>query len=124
MSASLPPSFSSFPDFYHGSNTQPSEPSKDKAKKRDKGVKNTKDSSREGGKKHKRSRVKDAAQLEAHTPDDERLKAKEDLDNLTNEQSSRLFYSDRKGDRYNIEYGGLHQRDIPRYHIVGRKLVY
>ncbi|KAJ7706309.1 NRDE-2, necessary for RNA interference-domain-containing protein [Mycena rosella] len=31
---------------------------------------------------------------------------------------SRLFYSDRKGDPLNIQYGGLHSRDVPKYHSV------
>ncbi|KAJ7103657.1 NRDE-2, necessary for RNA interference-domain-containing protein [Mycena belliarum] len=30
--------------------------------------------------------------------------------------ASRLYYSDRKGDPLNITYGGLHSRDVPKYH--------
>ncbi|KAL8278570.1 hypothetical protein RQP46_009062 [Phenoliferia psychrophenolica] len=31
----------------------------------------------------------------------------------------RLFYSDRRGDEYNIRYGSLHKGDIPRYRRLG-----
>ncbi|KAF9527838.1 NRDE-2, necessary for RNA interference-domain-containing protein [Crepidotus variabilis] len=33
-------------------------------------------------------------------------------------ESNQLFYSDRRGDVLNVQYGGLHTGDIPRYHVV------
>jgi hypothetical protein len=30
----------------------------------------------------------------------------------------RLFYSDRRGDFLNIQFGGLHVGDVPKYHVV------
>ena len=39
------------------------------------------------------------------------------------DDSYRLFFSDRKPDRLNIQYGGLHAGDVPRYRsIYGRCL--
>jgi hypothetical protein len=33
-----------------------------------------------------------------------------------------VFYTDRKGDRLNVRYGGLHTADVPKYRLVGGKL--
>ena len=38
-------------------------------------------------------------------------------------ESNRFFYSDRKGDLLNIQYGGLHAGDIPKYRLVGSMTV-
>ena len=50
-------------------------------------------------------------------------RAKEDQNenqqNLTKIEFNRFFYSDRKGDLLNIQYGGLHAGDIPKYRLVG-----
>ena len=84
------PSFSSFPDLYSHPETGPS---------------STKHENKAKRKKHRRS--------------------KEDQnDNDTQQHSTkfelnRFFYSDRKGDLLNIQYGGLHAGDIPKYRIVG-----
>lgn len=32
---------------------------------------------------------------------------------------ARLFYVDKRGDDFNIRYGGLHKGDIPRYRRLG-----
>lgn len=34
------------------------------------------------------------------------------------ESTWRLFYSDRRGDMLNVQFGGLHAGDVPRYHPV------
>ena len=39
--------------------------------------------------------------------------------NLEKLELNRFFYSDRKGDLLNIQYGGLHAGDIPKYRLVG-----
>lgn len=31
----------------------------------------------------------------------------------------RIFYSDKRGDEFNIRYGGLNKGDIPRYRRLG-----
>ena len=50
-------------------------------------------------------------------------RAKEDQNEnqqkLTKVELNRFFYSDRKGDLLNIQYGGLHGGDIPKYRLVG-----
>ena len=50
-------------------------------------------------------------------------RAKEDQNdkqqNVTKLEFSRFFYSDRKGDLLNIQYGGLYAGDIPKYRTVG-----
>ena len=50
-------------------------------------------------------------------------RAKEDQNekqqDLTKVEFNRFFYSDRKGDLLNIQYGGLHAGDIPKYRLVG-----
>jgi hypothetical protein len=50
-------------------------------------------------------------------------RAKEDQNekqqDLTKVGFNRFFYSDRKGDLFNIQYGGLHAGDIPKYRLVG-----
>ncbi|PFH54787.1 hypothetical protein AMATHDRAFT_134942 [Amanita thiersii Skay4041] len=51
--------------------------------------------------------------------DHSELAASVDLDRLTGEDDSwRYFYSDRKGDILNVQYGGLHPGDVPKYHLV------
>jgi hypothetical protein len=93
--SSFPPSFASFPDF--GSESQAST-----EKDRKTGVK-------DGHRKRKRP-----LSSEGH----EKRKAKKDhIEILDLPPSS---YSDRKGDSLNIRYGGLHTRDVPKYHLVGR----
>lgn len=37
------------------------------------------------------------------------------------DSATRFFYSDRKGDKLNVKYGGLHAGDIPKYRLVGRE---
>jgi len=51
--------------------------------------------------------------------DDERLKAEEARQR---KDSPAVFYTDRKGDRLNVRYGGLHAADVPKYRLVGGKL--
>lgn len=50
-------------------------------------------------------------------------RAKEDQNEkqqiLTKVEFNRFFYSDRKGDLLNIQYGGFHAGDIPKYRLVG-----
>lgn len=36
------------------------------------------------------------------------------------EPINRIFYSDRKPDPLNIQYGGIHARDVPKYYVIAR----
>ncbi|KAJ7487463.1 NRDE-2, necessary for RNA interference-domain-containing protein [Mycena galericulata] len=82
------PSFSSFPELPADSVSVP----KKRHKKRDKAsIPNDADATKD---------------RKEHRPDEERQAS----------PTSRLFYSDRKGDPLNIQYGGLHSRDVPKYH--------
>ncbi|KAF5385316.1 hypothetical protein D9615_001411 [Tricholomella constricta] len=118
--SSFPPSFSSFPDLEPVPSTRPSDRPKTNKSSRDKErhdkKKRSSDNSRE--KKHKRRRRKDDGYFDDLTMGDETLNAKENLEHA--KESSRLYYSDRKGDPYNIQYGGLHAGDVPKYYIVDR----
>lgn len=109
--SSFPSSFSSFPDPEPG-------PSNSKNSK-------NKDTSREHDKKEKRKKSKhDRKRPKSHSHDDLGLSEErtEYRTELRVESSSRLFYSDTKGDPLNVRYGGLHTGDIPKYYAVGRKL--
>ncbi|RDB29182.1 Protein NRDE2 [Hypsizygus marmoreus] len=122
--SSFPPSFSSFPDLDAGSSKRSRELSKtrgsdhedEKKKKHDKSSRKGKDSARDARKKRKLSHTKDDAQRVPHSPRHQEEYAKQ----ATEDAASRLFFSDRKGDRYNVEYGGLHAGDVPKYSLVGR----
>ena len=129
-STSLPPSFSSFPEFDLPQSKPPQAspkpaPDHDKKKKR-----------RQDGKerKHKRDKLRSSepessgrvmsSRCDEGLYDDERLKAEEDRRRKDAHESSSsssqpLFYSDKKGDPLNVRYGGLSTSDVPRYHLVG-----
>ncbi|GLB36027.1 putative NRDE-2, necessary for RNA interference [Lyophyllum shimeji] len=112
--SSFPPSFSSFPDLEPGPSTRPSEQSKVESSRH---KKKRRHKSKE--RKHKRSHGREDAFAYDYPMDDEERKFKDDL-KYTSQETSRIYYSDRKGDPYNIQYGGLHSGDVPKYHIVGR----
>lgn len=112
--SSFPPSFASFPDIDPGPSKRPSGPSEQFDDKKRKVT---------GKDKHKKRRSdkdRHKSPTEHYLADDEKLKAREDAKRVESEQSQRLFYSDRKGDALNVQYGGLHAGDVPKYHIYGR----
>jgi hypothetical protein len=100
--SSFPPSFASFPNLDSGNGRNSPEPS-NSAKDRKAVVKD---------KLNKRKRTRSNG--EGH----EKPKTKKDHTEIADLPPS--SYSDRKGDSLNIRYGGLHTRDVPKYHIVGR----
>jgi hypothetical protein len=53
--------------------------------------------------------------------DDERIKAEEDSAHRAGRQddSQLAFFSDKKGDPLNTQYGGIYSRNIPKYHLAG-----
>ena len=87
--SSFPPSFSSFPDLYSPPEPGPSSSTKHEHKSKSK----------------KQRRAKEDQN--------------EKQQNLTKVEFNRFFYSDRKGDLLNIQYGGLHAGDVPKYRLVG-----
>ena len=89
--SSIPPSFSSFPDLY----SPPERP--------EPGPSSTKREHKSKSKKQRRAK------------EDQNEKQQD----LTKVEFNRFFYSDRKGDLLNIQYGGLHAGDIPKYRLVG-----
>ncbi|KAG6851218.1 hypothetical protein H0H93_015228 [Arthromyces matolae] len=42
---------------------------------------------------------------------------------VTSKESSRIYYFDRNGDPYNVQYGGLHAGDVPKYRLIDRKSI-
>lgn len=60
---------------------------------------------------------------EKHREKDRKRRRHDDVDHKpdvpsTVDESYRIFYSDRKPDRLNIQYGGLHSGNIPKYRAV------
>ncbi|KAK7059081.1 hypothetical protein VNI00_001705 [Paramarasmius palmivorus] len=111
--SSFPPSFDSFPDLDAGPSVikdtatrELSSQKKDKSKKKDK----TKHRDKDSRKKRRR---------------DEHFSEDDNITYRSSDSNSRLFYSDWKGDPLNIQYGGIHKGDIPRYNTVnrGRKIL-
>ena len=109
--SSFPPSFSSFPDTDAGPSNLRKSSSKDKEKERDKSGKQKKS-------KHESRRLK-SHRHDKSEAQEERLGQNRDVEELS---TSRFFYSDTRGDPLNVKYGSLHAGDIPKYHVVGRKL--
>ncbi|KAF5374821.1 hypothetical protein D9758_000403 [Tetrapyrgos nigripes] len=93
--SSFPPSFDSFPDL---AEPGPSEPRREKESK-----KHRHDS------KHSKSKHKEKERKERKH---DRVEQRFEEDAYSNQ---RIFFSDRKGDPLNVQYGRLHKGDIPRY---------
>lgn len=111
--SSFPPSFSSFPDLESGihevnASDKPKKEKKHKAR-RTSTDKDSEDRHRKSERHRERAKKEPKTSFLHHTDDDER--------NGTN----RLFYSDSQGDKMNIQYGGLHAGDVPRYRMVAGK---
>ncbi|KAI0067780.1 DUF1740-domain-containing protein [Artomyces pyxidatus] len=136
--SSFPPSFSSFPDLAQDS-TKPSASSS--GAPRDSGARgNSRRSEKDSSQHRKRRKDKRVDEHVDHPArhkrttssrhtsppfDDERTKAKEDLELRTGRPSEQsaldrpIFYSDKKGDPLNLRYGGLDTKEVPRYYLVG-----
>jgi hypothetical protein len=121
MAAPSFPSFKSFPEVDPGPSQRRS-PSPPKSKRKDE--KRRKDRNKEDKDRRKREKhhsdklIRRADHALDSVQDDERLKAMEDRQR---KDALPAFYSDRKGDRLNITYGGIHAGDIPKYRLVGGK---
>ncbi|KAG6862421.1 hypothetical protein C0995_011861 [Termitomyces sp. Mi166 len=111
---SFPPSFSSFPDLDADTSTLSL-------------YQSTKKTSRDKDKRERRrERLKDKKRSHGSTRDVSDYHSLAGSHYLEHDPSpaaketSRSYYSDRKGDPYNIQYGGLHAGDIPKYRIIDR----
>lgn len=138
MASSFPPSFSSFPDIDPGPSNRTPSPARNDAphnhlhrpsdlSRRDKSAKRI---HRHASKREKHLAPSDIwrSSEPRAIDDDERLKANEDR--LRFEQQGQehdrwvprpLFYSDRKGDPFNLTHGRLHAGDVPKYRPVARE---
>ena len=135
--SSFPPSFSSFPDVGDSSrkDTETAASSTSPAQRRD--LKDeVKQSDRKKRKHDRRDKGSNLGQIPSSERrsgsrgpqdhgqvfrDDERIKAEEDSARRAGQQddSQLVFFSDKKGDPLNTQYGGIYSRDIPKYHLAG-----
>ncbi|KAG5718792.1 UPF0614 protein [Termitomyces sp. T112] len=111
--SSFPPSFSSFPDL----DTGPSTPSLAQPTKKGSRDKDKRERRKGKSKDKKRSPGSTTDTLDCNSENSRYIE--HDTSSASN-ITSRFYYSDRKGDLYNIQYGGLHAGDIPKYHIIDR----
>ena len=124
--SSFPPSFGSFPDVEHNPAREASsasgqrkgmrekdEASDRKKKKRDRRVNQSQTSS------HERGRRSHNLKADNYALDDERIKADESRTAKQQDVSQLAFFSDRKGDPLNVQYGGIYSKQVPKYHLVG-----
>jgi hypothetical protein len=135
--SSFPPSFSSFPDLGDSSRKDPetAASSTPPAQRRD-FKDEDKQSDRKKRKRDRRDRSSNLGQIPSSKRrsrsrgsqdhgqvfhDDERIKADEDSARRARQQddSKLAFFSDKKGDPLNTQYGGIYSRDIPKYHLAG-----
>ncbi|KAH9937158.1 NRDE-2, necessary for RNA interference-domain-containing protein [Fomitopsis serialis] len=139
--SSFPTAFTSFPDLDPGPSKRPAQTpaveSTDEKKRKKK--KKDRDQGMRKERKHRPDKD-DRDSLERHSGssrrhkedraypgfDDERLKAQEDssiraertFDSAAHEEQV-LYFTDRKGDPLNVQYGGLYAGSVPRYYLVG-----
>ena len=129
--SSFPPSFGSFPDVEDNhvreassASSQPKglrekdEASDRKKKKRDRRGEHANQSQTF----NKRERRNHDPKADSYAFDDERIKAEESLSRKAKQHDvpQLAFFSDRKGDPLNVQYGGIHSKEVPKYHLVGR----
>jgi hypothetical protein len=113
--SSFPPSFASFPEQARSDATNSDrQTTQDLPRsKRDKQHRSTKSKTKRS---EKDKRADDISEDEGvgFKEEDERVKSRDNT----------LFFTDRRGDPFNVTYGGLHTHDIPKHHLVGRELCY
>jgi hypothetical protein len=115
--SSFPPIFSSFPDLDKAPVQGSSNPEssrrhqKEKRKKKSEGLK---ESHRTGKHATKRDKTRNEPGFDKdRNVDKERRVSPPEVHSI--ESIKHVFYSDRKGDQMNLQYGALHAGDIPRY---------
>ena len=113
--SSFPPSFASFPDVDQQLSQDEREPRrKDKRKRND---------DRHRDKKRKRETDEKGHKHRRHHHDGDLLTIAKPTDTLDadKEPEWRLFYSDKRGDMLNIQFGGLHVGHVPKYNLIDGK---
>lgn len=128
--SSFIPSFSTFPDLESASNSRPGNSALSSKEDR----RHEKKKKTDGLSAHRRSREerkikkrRKERSMSSHgrgcslTREKERSLQRNDNE-YQHSEYDRLFYSDRRGDPLNIQYGGLHAGDIPRYHVVNSRI--
>jgi hypothetical protein len=109
-----PPSFSSFPDL-----NSANDPHEERV--RDYGVANQRDTQEKGGSKKSRYESK---RRQSHSKERSSRRApRHEHSELMQPKEGKIhnYFSDRQGDRLNIEFGGLHVGNIPKYDLVARE---
>jgi hypothetical protein len=135
--SSFPPSFSSFPDLgdssrkgleIAASSTPPAQQrdfkDEDKESDRKKRKRDRRDKSYNLGQIPSNKHRSGSHGSQGHGQvfhDDEKIKAEEDSARRAGKRddSQLVFFSDKKGDPLNTQYGGIYSRDIPKYHLAG-----
>ena len=130
--SSFPPSFGSFPDVEDNparevsstssqrkGSKEKDEASERRKKKRDRREKHANLSQTFS---HERGLKVHKFKADHYALDDEKLKAEESLSRTAKQQDvpQLAFFSDKKGDPLNVQYGGIYSKEIPKYHLVGR----
>lgn len=123
--SSFPPSFSSFPDLDSATTPKqhdaqlPERSNLDKVKKdrkrrersNERPERDKKSRRHREDKKHER-RTREYSPVVSH----EELREQQPS---TSQLKNHIFYSDRKGDPSNVQYGSLHKGDVSKYRLVG-----
>jgi hypothetical protein len=125
--SSFPPSFLNFPDLESVSNPDPENDSKEdrRHEKKKKRGESSSDHHRIREEKKDRERREERSgspHRSGHFPLREGGNPLQ-RDNSRHSDYARLFYSDRRGDSLNVQYGGLHTGDVPRYHVVNSRVI-
>lgn len=135
--SSFPPSFSSFPDLGDSPRKDPEATASSAPPAQQRDLKDEhKQSDRKKRKRDRRDKSSNLGQIPSNKRrsgsrgshchgqvfhDDERIKAEEDSARKAgqHDDSQLVFFSDKKGDPLNTQYGGIQSRDIPKYHLAG-----
>jgi hypothetical protein len=129
------PSFSSFPDFTTEGQVKSKDRKEHKSRKEKHRSRERLESSRrrrsrsrspsESNRKNKHASRRDKREKTSYFSEarDEKLKAKEDRE-LTSpedghEPHAKSYFVDKRGDKMNVTYGGMHPGDIPKFHRTG-----
>ncbi len=128
--SSFPPSFLTFPDLESVSNPDPGNKilssKEDRRHEKKKRGESSSDHHRNREEKKDRKRRKERSGSphgNGHFPLREGGSPLQRDNNSRHSDYDRLFYSDRRGDPLNVQYGGLHTGDIPRYHFVNSRVI-
>lgn len=127
--SSFPPSFSSFPDLdaapsNNTSNAAESSTSvkadKEKRKKNKRGEKRSEETrnSRKHEKTHKKEHQASKVERDAMR---EQAAVSTNSGPTGSKSENIFFFTDRKGDLMNLQYGGIHSGDIPKHYLVAGK---